>query len=108
MLHSGRYEVVLMFGCGAADVGGMVQVKAGGQSVEAKIHQAYDPMPVLPRAHNRSAVWTSGPVPVMTWIPLAFKPMPLEKGAAQLVVRTSGLPANSRFELKEARLRRVE
>ena len=108
VLQSGRYEVSLMIGCGAADVGTRVRIEAGGQSVEAQVSKAHDPMPTRQRAHDRAAVWTAGPVPTMTWIPLAFEPMYLEKGPAQLVIRGMDLSTNSRFELKEARLRRVE
>ena len=108
VLHPGRYEVTLMIGSGAADIGSTVQIEVGGVSVQVEIQKAHNPMPAQETAHDRTVVWTSGPVPTMTWIPLAFQPIRLEKGPAQLIVRTAGLPANSGFELKEARLRRVE
>jgi hypothetical protein len=108
VLQSGRYEITLMVGCGPEDVGGTVRITAGGRLAEAHIHKAHDPMPVKQRAHDRVAVWTSGPVPIMTWIPVAFEAILLEKGPAQLVVRRTDLPTDSRFELKEARVRYVE
>jgi hypothetical protein len=108
VLQSGRYEVSLLIGCGAADIGNRVRIEAGGQSVEAEIRRAHDPLPSKQPAHDRAAVWTSGPVPTMTWIPLSFEPIRLKKGAIQLVTRRMYFSADSRFELKEARMRRVE
>jgi hypothetical protein len=97
VLQSGRYEISLLIGCGVADVGDRVRIEAGGQSIEAQVSEAHDPVPTISRAHDRAAVWTSGPVPTMTWIPLAFEPIRLEQGPAQLVVRGMDLSTNSRL-----------
>ena len=108
VLQPGRYQPTLLIGCGESDVGNRLRIESGGKSVEAEIRQAHDPLPTTERAHNREVVWTSGPVPTMTWIPLTFEPIPLEKGAARLSVRALGPTADSRLELKEVRLQRVE
>ncbi len=106
--RSGRYEITLMYGCRQEDVGAEVRIEAGGQSAKATIRQAHDPMPADRRAHDRRRVWTSGPVPFMTWAPLEFEPIALEKGRTRLVVRAVGLPRDGSFQVKEARVRRVE
>ena len=108
VLQSGRYEIALLIGCGAADVGNRVRIDAGGRSIEAEIRKVHDPMPARQRAHDLEAIWTSGPVPTMTWISLAFEPLRLEKGPARLVVRGMDFSTESCFELKEARVRRVK
>ncbi len=108
VLQSGHYEIKLLIGCGEADVGSRVHIEVGGKVVEGEIQLAHDPMPRRERAQNRSVVWTSGPVPTMTWIPLVFDLIPLEKGPARLVVYGTNLPMESRFEVKEVRVRRVE
>ena len=108
VLHSGRYEITLMYGCREADVGTTVRIEVGGQAAGAKILHAHDPMPATRKARDRSPVWTSGPVPTMTWVPLKFEPIALEQGQTRLLVRAADLPAEGAFELKEARVRRVE
>lgn len=107
VLQSDRYEITLMYGCLPAGVGTKIQICSGDQQAEATIQDAHDPMPVEKDAKDRTWVWTSGPVPGMTWIPLKFPPVTLEKGSAQLVVRSIILPEQAGLELKEARFRRV-
>ncbi len=108
VLRPGRYEVTLMIGCRQEDVGAKVRIEVGDQHMEAALRHAHDPMPVERKARNRNRVWTSGPVPTMTWVPLVFEPIMLDKGIARLVVRAVDLPAEGAFELKEARVQRVE
>ena len=108
VLQSGRYEITLMYGCMLQGVGTKVRIRSGDQQAEATIQHAHDPLPEHKKAKDRSAVWTSGPVPVMSWFPLKFTQIKLKKGPAQLVVRAADLPHQASFELKEARIRRFE
>ncbi|MFZ5830969.1 MAG: arylsulfatase [Planctomycetota bacterium] len=108
VLTPGRYEVTLMHGAAPAEVGATVHLEAGGSKVEAVVPRPHDPMPADERAHERNHLWTSGPVPIMTWVPLRFGQVTLDKGVTRLVVRATGLPADGAFETKEARVRRVE
>ena len=105
--HSGRYQIELMVGCAPDDVGATVRIDVGEQHAEAKIEQAHNPIPAELQSHDRSQVWTSGPVPTMTWIPLKFRPVELAEGETQLAVRGIGLSCNGAFELKEAHVRRL-
>ena len=107
VLQAGRYEITLMYGCMPEGVGTRIQIRSDDQRAVATIRHAHDPMPVEKKAKDRARVWTSGPVPVMSWAPLNFAPIWLEKGSAQLVVRAINLPEQNGFELKEARFRRV-
>ncbi len=107
VLRSGRYEIALMIGCSDEDLGASVRIEAGDRHEKVTIRQAHDPMPVKQPAHDRGQVWTSGPVPTMTWIPLKFEPLELGKGQTRLVVRAHGLQAEGAFELKEAHIRRL-
>ena len=97
-----------MYGCSPEDMGAKIRIEVDDQRVEATLCHSHDPMPVGGRSRGRKQVWTSGPVPVMTWVPLSFEPIALEKGQSRLVVRTVDLPAEATFELKEARVRRVD
>ncbi len=107
VLRSGHYEIALMIGSGPDDVGAKVRIQIAGQSAEATIREAHDPLPADDSDQNWAHVRTSGPVPTMTWIPLEFGTFSLARGPAGLVVTASGLPEESRFELKEARVNRV-
>lgn len=104
VLRPGAYAVTLMVGCSPEGAGGVVQISCGEQCVEAAIPQAHDPVPAEEKAKDRKQVWTEGPVPVMTWVPLEFPPIQLEKGPARLIVRTRDPAAEAAFELKEVRV----
>lgn len=108
VLRPGRYAITLMYGCAQNDIGAKVRVEIGNQSSEATIREAHDPLPSNEKARNRSSIWTSGPVPIMTWLPLAFEPIALNEGRTRLLVLATGLPGQNAFELKEARIRLVE
>ena len=97
-----------MYGCRQEDVGTKIRIDVGDQQAAATIPHAHDPMPAEKKAKDRKQVRTSGPVPVMTWSPLKFEPIDLEKGQARLVVRAVDLPAQGAFEVKEASIRRVD
>ena len=107
VLRLGAYEITLMYGCMTEGIGTKIQIRSGDQHAEATIERAHDPIPPEQKAKGRAAVWTSGPVPVMTWVPLRFAPIKLGKGPAQFDVRCLDLPQRNGFELKEARFRRV-
>ena len=108
VLRSGRYAITLMYGCGPEGVGETIQVHCGDKCIEAAIPRAHDPMPPEKEAHQRTTVWTAGPVSCMTWVPLEMGPVKLEKGPVRLVVRGVGLAENTLFELKEARVQHVQ
>jgi arylsulfatase A len=105
VLQPGRYEIMLMIGAGASDVGTEVQIEVNGRRTQTEIHMAHDPMPIQDRAHKRSTVWTEGPVPMITWIPLDFEPVTMKRGRTDMVVRVNGASGTGCFELKEARVR---
>ncbi len=106
--QSGRYEITLMYGCMPHCVGTRIRIGSGGQHAEATIQHAHDPLPEHKKAKDRAAVWTSGPVPAMSWLPLKFTQIKLKKGTVQLVVQAVDLSHQASFELKEARIRRTE
>ena len=108
VLRPGRYEVTLMYGCQDDGAGARIAIEIGGQHVESTIRQARDPMPAETEPSGRSSVATTGPVPMMTWLPLKFAAVAVEKGSTQLVVRAVKIPGREAFELKEARIRRVD
>jgi len=97
-----------MYGCQDGDAGARIAIEVGDRRVESVIRQAHDPMPTETEPKGRSRVATAGPVPVKTWLPLKFAAVNLEKGHTQLVVRAVEIPGREAFELKEARIRRVE
>ncbi len=107
VLRPGRYEITLMYGCGAQDVGTKIAIDVDGQHAESTIRQTHDPLPADLLARDRTHVWTTGPVPTMTWIPLGFPPLELSSGRASLEVRAVNLPPDAALELKEARLWRL-
>ena len=107
VLRPGRYEIVLMIGSGPDDVGVKVGIRIAGQSAEAAISQAHDPLPADDSDQDWARVRTSGPVPTMTWIPLQLGTFSLAEGPTTFVVSVEGLREKSRFELKEARVRWV-
>ncbi len=108
VLRPGRYEVTLMYECRQEDIGAKIRIEVDDQHAEATLRHVHDPIPVERISRSRNQVWTSGPVPVMSWVPLTFEPIALDKGQARLVVRSVDLPIKGDFRLKEARLRRVE
>ncbi len=103
--HEGIYDLTLMIGCDPQDLGATVTVSVGNQSVMATLTTAHDPLPSTEKGKERNAIWTSGPVPTMTWLPLKFPRIELSKGRQTLQVTLTGIESGSRFELKEARLR---
>ena len=107
VLRPGRYEITLMIGAAPKAVGTTIRINAEDQQTESTIRQAHDPMPPEEDTHDRTLVWTSGPVPTMTWIPLTFKPIKLTEGQTQLTVQAVDLPKEEAFELKEAHLRKL-
>lgn len=107
VLRRGRYEITLMYGSAPDGVGTKIQIQSGDERAEATIQHAHDPMPAGNKSRTRTSVWTTGPVPIMTWVPLTFPPISLKKGSARLVVRVVDLSKHADFELKEARFRRL-
>ncbi|WP_261342631.1 arylsulfatase [Crateriforma conspicua] len=104
VLQEGTYEIELMIGCGPQDLGATVTVNVANQSVTAKLTTPHEPLPALEKGKDRNAIWTSGPVPTMTWLPLELPSVQLETGIQVLRVSVDGIEAGSRFELKEVRL----
>ncbi len=107
VLHSGRYEITLMYGCQPKDVGASIRIEVDNQHAEATIEHGHDPIPAERKSQDRTPVWTSGPVSTMSWAPLKLGPIDLRQGQSRLVVRAMDLPAEGDFELKEARFRRL-
>jgi hypothetical protein len=101
---AGRYEVILMYGCLEEDVGSCLEVRVARQVKQSIIEIAHESLPVSEKARNRNSIWTSGPVPGMSWKPLSVGVFDLKAGTGQLNVRMSVAKGQS-FELKEARLR---
>ncbi len=100
---TGRYQITLMVGCLEADVGTRIRTEINGQNREVTIRNAHDPMPKIEKARSRNSIWTSGPVPVMTWMPVQAGSLKLDKGLVDIKVRIASGKAQS-FELKEIRL----
>ncbi len=103
VLQAGLYQVTLMYGCLEEDIGTRIRAEIGQQSREAVIKTAHDPMPRTEKGRNRNSVWTSGPVPTMTWAPLEMGKVVMKTGYQRLTIRLMD-PKGTSFELKEAKL----
>jgi len=105
VLHSGSYEITLMYACAPSDTGARIELEIGDQQVSSRLEKAHDPQPPTPREANHKRVETQGPVWVRRHAPLSFPTVTLRKGTTRLIVRATEIPGKQDLTLKEARVR---
>ena len=105
VLHSGSYEITLMYACAPSDTGARIELEIGDQQVSSRLEKAHDPQPPTPREANHKRVETQGPVWVRRHAPLSFPTVTLRKGTTRLIVRATEIPGKQALTLKEARVR---
>ena len=74
VLHSGSYEITLMYACAPSDTGARIELEIGDQQVSSRLEKAHDPQPPTPREANHKRVETQGPVWVRHHAPCPFQP----------------------------------
>jgi len=103
VVEDGRYEVTLLYTCAAANVGIPVRVEVGGQHIDGRITEAYDPGYVFsPDRVLRGEVYEK------PWRPLTLGTVTLTRGRTHLAVRALDRPGARLMDLKAVRMRRVE
>jgi arylsulfatase A len=99
IVRSGDYRVVLKYACAEADVGSLLRVEVGGESLELKVDKPFLPVtiPSPDRIDRKEA-------PERTWGTLHAGTVRLAKGITQLKIRALQIPGTEALELKAVHL----
>jgi arylsulfatase A len=99
IVRSGDYRVVLKYACAEADVGSLLRVEVGGESLELKVDKPFLPVtiPSPDRIDRKEA-------PDRTWGSLHAGTVRLAKGKTQLKIRALQIPGAEALELKAVHL----
>lgn len=103
VVRAGRYEVTLMYVCGAPDVGSKIRVEIAGQTLDGAVTKAHDPPPIptpdrVPLKEAQEKIWA----------PLPLGAVELPQGRTKLTVKALSLAGEKVMDLKAVRLRRVD
>lgn len=101
VVNSGEYEILLKYACPQDDLGSELQIEVGGHSLPITVDKAHSG-PMLPSADriHRKEVYER------SWGTIHAGTVQLEKGSAQLKVRTLKISGNEAIELKAVHLTR--
>ena len=103
VVREGRYEVTLMYCCPEEEVGSTVQAEVGGETLEGKLTEPYDPEPLpSPDRVPRGEAYEK------EWAPLTLGEVELKAGRQDLTVRAAEVAGENAMDLKSVWLRRVE
>ena len=103
VVNTGDYEITLTYTCSQDDVGGEVQVEAGGEAVSGMVEPAHDPRPLpSPDRVPRLEVYEK------VWAPLELGSLRLKKGEVVLAVKAISIPGQCVMDLKAVRVRLTE
>ena len=98
----GQYRVMLEYGCRPENVGAMIRVEIGSQSIERIVDKAHE-APTQPSADRQKR----GEVYERAWGQLTVGTVELVKGRTKLLVRAVSKHGDQVMELKAVKLERV-
>jgi arylsulfatase A len=99
IVRSGDYGVVLKYACAESDVGSLLRVEVGGESLELKVDKPF--IPVTTSSPDRIS---RKEAPERTWGSLHAGTVRLAKGKTELKIRALEIPGAEALELKAVHL----
>ncbi|MEX0330056.1 MAG: arylsulfatase [Puniceicoccaceae bacterium] len=101
---AGRYAVTLNYTCPEKDVGSRIEIRAGDDSLEVAIAEAFDP-PLYP---DRDRFPRESEVHEKDWASLSAGLLKLNSGKTNLTVKALEMPGNQVMELRAVSLKRLQ
>ncbi len=102
VVHTGRYDVSLMYACLPEAVGTKLRVESGDAAVEGSIQQTLEPQPVLRPSRQKKRRHTQ------TFAVMSLGEIQLDKGRASITVKALSKPADQVCDLKSVWLQRID